>query len=112
MKLLLPLLFSLMLTACASVPKDFVFDGSTPESTQQDIQHVLNKLGKQKRLEFSIALMAIQFSDVRSVNDFIGDPAMEGFNYHLIGKKIDGMTYQEVLALADKSPTKISVQPL
>lgn len=109
MKVLFALILSCLLFACASVPENFVFDGSTPETTQRDIQFVLDKLNKRESVEFAAALLAIQFSDVKSVKDIVGDPAMEGFYYHLIGKKIDGMTYEEVLALAEKSPTKTTI---
>ena len=57
-----------------------------------------------------MALMAIQFSDVTSVYDILGDPTMtDEMNYFIIGKKIDGLNYYQVLELAKSSPTKVGV---
>jgi hypothetical protein len=57
-----------------------------------------------------MSLMAIQFSDVSSATEIIGDPTMTNeFNYFIIGKKIDGLNYYGVLDLAQSSPTKVSV---
>lgn len=100
------------LTSCASTTEEFVFDGSTEQSIQEDIKFMLKKLPNRKKLEFSIALIAIQFSDVKSVYDMIGDPAMESMNYHILSKKLDGLTYKQVIKLAQNSPTKISVDIL
>ena len=69
MKNLLVVVIILILSACASTKKDFVFDGSTIESTKQGISKVSKRLKPMQQIEFMMALMAIQFSDVSSVND-------------------------------------------
>ena len=89
---------------------DYVFDGSTAESTQQGVSAVRKRLKPAEQLEFLMALMAIQFSDVTSVYDILGDPTMtDEINYFIIGKKIDGLNYYQVLELAKSSPTKVGV---
>jgi hypothetical protein len=61
-------------------------------------------------VEFIKALIAIQFSDVKSVRDMIGDPTMtDEVNYYVIGKKIHGLNYEQVLALGRASPTKVKL---
>ena len=78
MKRLLIALSILMLSACASTKSDFRFDGSTPESTQAGVNKVLKALKTQDSMRFLGALMSIQFSDVQSVKDIMGDPTMMG----------------------------------
>ena len=97
------------LIGCASTKDEFIFDGSSEASIQRDISYMFKKLPDRKKLEFSIALLAIQFSDVTGVKDFIGDPTMESTNYFILSKKLDGLTYKEVMELASKSPTKVSL---
>ena len=99
---------TLILSACASTKSDFKFDGSTPESTQMGVNKVLKALKPQDSMRFLGALMSIQFSDVQSVKDIMGDPTMMGeMNYFIIGKKIDGLNYYEVLELASSSSSKV-----
>ena len=99
---------TLILSACVSTKSDFRFDGSTPESTQMGVNKVLKALKPQDSMRFLGALMSIQFSDVQSVKDIMGDPTMMGeMNYFIIGKKIDGLNYYEVLELASSSSSKV-----
>jgi hypothetical protein len=95
------------LLGCASTQDEFVFDGSSEESIQNSISDMLMKLPERKRMEFASALLAIQFSDVKSVFDVLGDPAMESINYNILSKKLDGLTYRQAMALAKKSPTTV-----
>ena len=93
--------FITIVAGCASTKSEYVFDGSTVESTKQGVLAVSKRLKPAQRLEFLMALMAIQFSDVTSVYDILGDPTMtDEINYFIIGKKIDGLNYYEVLELA------------
>lgn len=99
-----------ILSGCASTKGNYVFDGSTAESTKQGVSDVTQRLKPAEQIEFLAALLAIQFSDVTSFSDISGDPTMTNeINYFIIGKKIDGLTYYEVLALAKSSPTKVNV---
>lgn len=110
MKYLFFALLITILTGCASIKRDYAFDGSTVESTKQGVSHVAKRLKPAEQIEFLMALMAIQFSDVTSASDVLGDPTMtDEINYFIIGKKIDGLNYYEVLELAKSSPTKVSV---
>lgn len=110
MKNLFVLLFMLLALGCASTKNAYVFDGTTAKSTEQGVVYMSKRLKPAQHIEFLIALLAIQFSDVNSAYDVIDDPTMiNQFNYEVIGKKIHGLTYTEVLALAKTSPTKVSV---
>ena len=94
---------------CTSVPDNFVFNGNSSKSIQSDINTLLKKLPRNKKQEFLMALLAIQFSDVNSVYDMIDDPAMSGMNYDILSKKLDGLTYGEVIELAATSKTQVKV---
>lgn len=108
MKTLFSALFFAMLVGCASTKNDYIFDGSTFETTRQGVAKVNKYLTPTQRLEFLQALIAIQFADVKSARDMIGDPTMtDEVNYYVIGKKIHGLNYQQVLALGRASPTKV-----
>jgi hypothetical protein len=110
MKNLLLILIVCFLSACASTKKDFVFNGSTVESTKQGISKISKRLKANEQVEFLMALMAIQFSDVSSVTEILGDPTMTNeVNYFIIGKKIDGLNYYGVLELAKSLQTKVSI---
>lgn len=109
MKNLFLALSLLFLISCTSVPDTFVFDGDSSQSIEVDINYVFNKLPRSKKQEFLIALLAIQFSDVNSVFDMLGDPAMEGMNYDILSKKLDGLTYAEMIKLASASKNKVKI---
>lgn len=110
MKKLWVLLYVVLVFGCASTKTTYVFDGTTAKSTEQGVVYMSKRLKPEQHIEFLMALLAIQFSDVKSAYDVIDDPSMiNQFNYALIGKKIHGFTYNEVLALAKTSPTKVSV---
>ncbi len=110
MKKLLLIVIITFLSACASTKSDFVFDGSTAESTQQGISKVSKQLKPKEQMTFMMALLAIQFSEVSSAYEILGNPSMFGkMNYLFIGKKIDGLNYYSVLDLAESSQTKVSL---
>lgn len=110
MKAILFSLFIAIISGCASVKDEYIFDGTTVESTRQGIGTVSKRLRPAERIELMMALLAIQFSDVSSVHDIIDDPTMtEQLNYRIIGKKINGLNYHQVLELAKSSPTKVEL---
>ncbi|WP_395345313.1 DUF6694 family lipoprotein [Ningiella sp. W23] len=104
---LIALLFSLI--ACASNQIDFVFDGSNEATIKRDINNTLNTLPQQKRMEFLMALLAIQLSDIDSAQEMLSDPNMRTTNYAVLSKKLDGLTYSQILELASTSKTKVEM---
>ncbi|MGX9463592.1 DUF6694 family lipoprotein [Shewanella sp. A14] len=109
MRSLFFMLLLMSLIGCASIKDTYVFNGETSETIQADITHVLKQLPRRDKSQFIMALLAIQFSDVNGVSDLIGDPAMDGMNYDILSKKLDGLTYVQVIALASKSKTKVEM---
>ena len=99
----------LLSVGCASVSDTFVFNGDSSQTIQKDISYLYKKLPRDKKQQMLVALLAIQFSDVNSVYDMLGDPAMERMNYDILSKKLDGLTYAQMLELASTSKTKVVV---
>lgn len=97
------------LTACASTKNDFKFDGSSIQSTQASIQSLQNQLSNSEQKEFMMALLAISLSETNGY-EFLANVNKNGYQFDFadVGTKIDGLNYEEILALAEKSPTKVS----
>ena len=100
----------LVLSACANTPEPLTIDGSSPESTKQSIAQMSKRLPRGSQVEFQIALMLIQWSETKSVTDLIGSNTLAGtLDYENLGSKINGMTYEQILELAEKSPVKAKI---
>ncbi|MCP8899681.1 DUF6694 family lipoprotein [Gilvimarinus xylanilyticus] len=106
MKRLLFILLFICVAGCATSKPNFVFDGSTAESTKAGIATVMKRLDRAEKIKFGTALVTIQFSDINTVYEVANNPTMQQFNYALIGRKIDGLTYDQVLELAKQSPNQ------
>ncbi|MGI3003244.1 hypothetical protein ACRTDJ_09180 [Shewanella algae] len=89
------------LTACSTAPNAIVFDGSSAKSTQQDIIRLMARLNSHDKQELVMALRSIQraqFDDPLAAmhhSDQYGQ-----MDFGLIGQKIDGMDFEQVLELA------------
>ena len=105
MKLVKIFMIVIALAGCATTKQSFVFDGSSPESTSNGISKVIKKLKGAEKPEFVVALLRIQYSDVNSVTEILGNPSMMNINYQVLSKKINGLNYYQVLKLASKSKT-------
>lgn len=107
MKKLILITSLVYLFGCVNTIDSYVFKWVDEENTKKEIKYVLNQLPVQKRYEFVVALVAIQYMDVKNVEEIYGDPTMtDEVNFYIVGKKIDGLTYEKVLELADSSPNK------
>ena len=97
------------LCGCATTKQDYIFDGSSQMSISEGVSKMMKKLKRQNKVEFFIALIRIQLSDVNSATEIVGKPSLMNINYEHIGKKIDGLNYYQILELASKSQTKASI---
>jgi starvation-inducible outer membrane lipoprotein len=109
MKHLFSIAMFFSITACASVTDTFEFNGSSAESIESDISYIMSKLPQRKQLEFIGSLMQIQLSDVDTALTVLLNPELQSMNYDILSKKLDGLTYGEVLELASQSETKINI---
>lgn len=102
-------LLVLVLSGCASTPS-YVFDGSSAESTQKGVNFISRQLSAAENKRFLTALFQIHYYDTLTGAEALNNPKLnKPLNYEVIGKKIDGMTYEEVLAFAKTSPTKVTL---
>ena len=109
MKHLLSIALLFSITACASVTDTFKFNGSSAESIESDISYIMSKLPQRKQFEFIGSLMQIQLSDVDTALTVLLNPELQSMNYDILSKKLDGLTYDQVLELASQSETKIDI---
>lgn len=110
MKTLTAFLLAATLAACANTKAEFRVDGSSAASTEQSVLKINRVLTERQRIEFAMALMQIQLSEMESVYDLLNNKSLQSTNYAYLATKINGMTYQEIIALATQSKVKIETQ--
>ena len=88
---------------------ELTINGETAESTQTSLSRMLASLDEQGRQVFVVALMRVQLSEVGSATEAIEAGLVQSLNYELLGSKLDGLSYSEILELAEQSPTKASI---
>ncbi len=110
MKKLIPFLLVATLAACANTKADFRVDGSSATSTEKSVMKINRALSERQRLEFALALMRIQLSDMNSVIDLLNNKSLQSTNYAHLATKINGLTYQEIMDLAQKSEVKVETR--
>ncbi|MFN6264437.1 MAG: DUF6694 family lipoprotein [Chromatiaceae bacterium] len=110
MKKLILFLLVATLAACANTKADFRVDGSSATSTEKSVVKINRALNERQRLEFAVALMRIQLSDMNSVIDLLNNKSLQSTNYAYLATKINGLTYQEIMDLAQKSEVKIETR--
>lgn len=110
MKKLIPFLLVATLAACANTKADFRVDGSSATSTEKSVGKINRALSDQQRLEFAVALMRIQLSEMKTVVDFLQNNSLHSTNYSFLANKINGMTYQEIMDLAQKSEVRFETR--
>ena len=64
---------------------------------------------EKKSLKFHIALRQIQLSDVKSATEAIELDLIRSLKFELLAPKLDGLNCKEILELAEKSPTQVTV---
>ncbi|QOL25435.1 hypothetical protein LP316_14220 [Thalassotalea sp. LPB0316] len=111
--LIVVLTIALQLTVfgCASsIKSDFVVDGSTEASTSMSVGKIIDSLEGNEREKFMIALVRINYADITG-DEFLRQTNQDNpsLNFDSLGSKIDGMNYYQILALANKSSTKVKV---
>lgn len=100
----------LLLSACASTTEELRINGSSALTTERGIAAMTRQLKKEDRLPFTAAIVTIQFSELSSAMDMTDKEKLTTTDMAVVGKKIHGMTYQEILALAAASPNKVTIE--
>jgi hypothetical protein len=101
---------ALLTISCAGNNAPLTVDGTNAQTTEASLNKINKRLSDKKRLELTVALLRIQFSEAKSAFDVI-TPGQTSIttNYNYLGSKLDGLTYKQILELAESSPTKAEI---
>lgn len=99
-----------VLTACTTSRDEFRVNGSSAVTTERSIEAIKRKLKQDDRLPFDAAIKTIQFSALRQNVDMTDKQKLIATDLELVGKKIHGLTYTEIMALAEQSPYKVTIE--
>ena len=109
-KYIIVCLLSYLLLSCASTPsalQSFRFDGSTEQTTKDSNTEIMDHLSNRGKAEYLAALVRIQSYDEEQRRKT--DPAAKPGP---LGKKIDGMTYQQIMDYSHQFPDNVKIVPL
>lgn len=95
--------------SCAGTPaalQSFRFDGSTEQTTKESNTEIMRHLSNRGCADYLAALVRIQSydQDQRRKSDPSAKPGP-------LGKKIDGMTYQQIMDYSRQFPDNVQVVP-
>lgn len=97
-----------LLVSLAVFGSDQVIDGTDGESAKSSINEMVAGLPEEKAQQLGMALLRIQLSQFGSVTEVPAE-YMHGLNYEYLSGELDGLGYEEILELADKSPVTATV---
>ena len=97
-----------LLAACAHTPASapLRIDGSTPESFSSSWDRLYKSLTPQQQFQLSVAILPIALGKYKSFLD-VPPSIMAGIGPQTIRTQIDGMSFEEILALARRQPVKV-----
>ncbi len=111
MKIITLIVFVLTMAGCAnSNTLDYVVDGRSDATTNQTLANIQSTLSSSERQKLMLALIAIKLDGVNG-SDYLANGS-EGNNIKNlsgIGAKIDGSNYTQIIELAEKSSTNVSL---
>ena len=108
MKILI-LFVALICSSNIVLADEVVIDGSSTASAKSSLSKMIKSLSDDERNNLAVAVLRIQFSEVQSAYEVVGNKELQSFNYEIVGPKIDGLNFEEILKLADESPTKAKI---
>lgn len=95
----------LALSACATTPKSQVrIEGTTEESTTTSLQSMYASLGNRDKCLLQSAILRIQVGDKEQQEVLTKDKSAQATP---LGPKINGLSYEEIIALSQKYPDKV-----
>ena len=109
-----PQLFAMALTvclvACAHSPPAAVIriDGSSPEAFQASWDRMHRSLTRQQQAQLDVAVLPIALGPYKSFTE-VPPSLLAGVGPDNIRTQVDGMTFEEILALARSEPVKVSL---
>ena len=102
---------AVLLIGCAHVPpRDALrIDGSTPERFQASWDQLNRSLTPQQQTQLSLAILPIALGKYKSATDIPG--SLQGLGPQDIRTQVNGLTYDEIIALAQKQPVTLKIVP-
>lgn len=79
-------------------------DGRSAQSTRASLSLMHHQLDQPQQIALATALLRIQLADVDRLPPADGADAME-----VLRTRIDGMSYQQIVQLGERSPARIEV---
>lgn len=99
-----------LLGSCASTPPTALrFDGSSDAAAEASWTHMINGTPAAQRQKLLVAMLKLNLDGVDSVYQVIGNPEFDELGMGRIKDKIDGMTANEIIALAERIPVKAQI---
>jgi len=107
------LLLSVSCLSCVNVSEPMRVNGSSAKTTESSIKRMNRSFGVRgigKQFLLFKALLQIQMSEYSSIDEAKAAGAnMKEVDFEYLAAKIDGLTYIEIIALGDESPTKVTI---
>ena len=105
------LIAALLLLGCAHAPPQDTLriDGSTPEKFQASWDQLNRSLTPHQQDTLSLAILPIALGKYKSATEI--PSSLKGLGPQDIRTQVDGMTYDEIIALANRQPITLHVNP-
>jgi hypothetical protein len=98
-------------TACAHTTSHAVIriDGSIPESFQASWARLHHSLSRQQQSQLDLAILPIALGKYKSLTEVPPSLLSKGIGPQSIRVEIDGLSFQEIIDLANRQPIKLSL---
>jgi hypothetical protein len=98
-------------TSCAHTTSHPVLriDGSTPESFQASWDRLRHSLTPRQQSQLDLAMLPIALGKYKSLTEVPPSLLTTGIGPQTIRAEIDGLSFQEIINLANRQPIKISL---
>jgi hypothetical protein len=99
----------LVVVGCAHAPPagPLRIDGSTPAAFQTSWDRMHRSLTPSQQGQLDVAVLQIAMGQYKSFNDI--PPSFAGVGPQDIRAQVDGMTFEQIAALAKSEPVKVSL---
>ena len=99
-------------TACAHTPETAIFriDGSTPEAFQTSWDRLHSSLTRQQQSQLDLAILPIALGKYKSFTEVPPALLTTGIGPQTIRAEIDGLSFSQIIELANRQPVKMSLR--
>lgn len=86
-------------------------DGSTDAAAEASFKRMLKQAPTRKKQELHMAMLAVVMDDVGSAYELVQRPELKNPSIALVKERVDGMTADELIALAKTSSVQLEAVP-